>query len=138
MRFVNTQYSQMIKDGKIQVHEKIEHVTPLVEYERTTTSKYNITNNTKTAYFEEDDEDDLDHKCSFDPKIVAMIVIFSLTPFVIVASCMYLSFCRKHIQKIPDSENVQTTTASKDPKENASSPRAKVSNVIKISMLPQK
>ena len=127
----------MVKDGKIQVHENLDRVTPLVEGQTTTTSKYDVTNDTKTE--NDDDEDDMDHKCGFDPKIVAMIVLFSLTPFVIVGSCMYLSFCRKHIQKIPDSENVQTAASeSKDAKEKDSSPRSKVSNVIKISMLPQK
>jgi len=128
---------KMVKDGKIQVHENLDRVTPLVEGQTTTTSKYDVTNDTKTE--DDDDEDDMDHKCGFDPKIVAMIVLFSLTPFVIVGSCMYLSFCRKHIQKIPDSENVQTAASeSKDAKEKDSSPRSKVSNVIKISMLPQK
>ena len=126
----------MVKDGKIQVHENLDRVTPLVEDQTTTTSEYDVTNDTKTE--DDDDEPDMDHKCGFDPKIVAMIVLFSLTPFVIVGSCIYLSFCRKHVQKIPDSEDVQAANESKEAKEKASSPRSKVSNVIKISMLPQK
>jgi len=127
---------EMVKDGKIQVHENLDRVTPLVEDQTTTTSEYDVTNDTKTE--DDDDEPDMDHKCGFDPKIVAMIVLFSLTPFVIVGSCIYLSFCRKHVQKIPDSEDVQAANESKEAKEKASSPRSKVSNVIKISMLPQK
>lgn len=166
----------LVHKGAVQVHEVLEshhHATPPTEPEHptepTTTTQPHGNATTPTHLPPHPDTttgesttmmQSAKNRCIFDTKLIVMIVLLSLTPFLLVAFCLYFSFCRKTEKVTPErcgggggGGEVGTVVAGPggativgvvpggiglERKYNDVTSKSSMSEHVKINMLPQK